>query len=224
VSKSGPFRQFARSTAMLAALAFTVVAFSFSSSAQVEEVHHFTFNVGGGVSPLVGSISNRLNTGWNVTAGAGYRVDPHFSTSLQFTYNGFGVSRRVLNEANVPGGTARMWSITLDPKINFHPGSRFNPYVVGGAGYYRRTVEFTAPTTAPAFVFDPFFGVFYTTLVPADQVLGTITRDGVGGSLGGGVDFGISHGTSFFAEARYHYAGTGGIPTRVVPVTFGLRW
>jgi opacity protein-like surface antigen len=199
------------------------VALSAFSLSQVEATHHLTVNVGGGVSPLVGSISNRLNTGWNVTAGVGYRVDPHFSTSLQFAYDGLGVSRRVLNEANVPGGTAHMWSITLDPKVNFNPGSRFNPYVVGGAGYYRRTVEFTTPTTASALVFDPFFG-FFNVLVPADQVLGKITRDGAGGSFGAGFDFGLSHGTSFFTEARYVYAGTGNLPTRIVPVTFGFRW
>ena len=203
MSKSGPFRQLTRVAGLATATIFTLVALSLCSAAQVEELHHLTLNVGGGVSPLVGSIGSRLNTGWNLTAGVGYRVDPHFSTALQFSYNGFGVSRRVLNEANVPGGTAHMWSITLDPKLNFRPGNRVSPYVVGGAGYYRRTVEFTAPTTAPAFVFDPFFGVFYTALVPANQVLGTITRDGAGGSLGAGIDFGISHATSFFTEARY---------------------
>jgi hypothetical protein len=27
-----------------------------------------------------------------------------------------------------------------------------------------------------------------------------------------------------FTEARYQYADTGQIPTRMVPVTFGIRW
>jgi hypothetical protein len=112
----------------------------------------------------------------------------------------------------------------LDPKVNFKPGSRLDPYVVGGGGYYRRTVQFTAPTAAPTLIFDPFFGYFYNALVPVNQVLGTITRDGAGGSLGAGFDFGMSHGTTFFTEARYVYAGTGSLPTRVVPVTFGFRW
>lgn len=223
MSKWALGRRFARFVTLFSAIAAVVVSLSLLSPAQVEASRHVTFNVGGGVSPLVGAVSNRLNTGWNVTAGVGYRVDPHFSTALQFAYDGFGVSRRVLNEANVPGGTAHMWSITLDPKVNFAPGSRLSPYVVGGAGYYRRTVEFTAPTVAPALIFDPFFG-FVSTLVPADQVLGQITKDGVGGSLGAGFDIGISHGTTFFTEARYVYAGTGGFPTRVVPVTFGLRF
>jgi hypothetical protein len=102
---------------------------------------------------------------------------------------------------------------------------RLSPYVVGGVGYYRRTVEFTQPSVTPATIFDPFFGLFIPTLVPANIVLGRITRSGVGGSLGAG--FNINLGTSgvkFFTEARYHYADTGSIPTRMVPVIFGIRW
>jgi hypothetical protein len=99
------------------------------------------------------------------------------------------------------------------------------PYVVGGVGYYRRTVEFTRPALVSVFIFDPFFGDLFNTLVPANQVLGRITEDGVGGSLGAGfaLKFGESR-VKFFTEARYHYADTGNIPTRMVPVTFGFRW
>ena len=70
----------------------------------------------------------------------------------------------------------------------------------------------------------PFFGAFFNTLVPADVVLGDITRDGIGGSLGAGFDVGLGKsGVKIFTEARYHYANTGSIPTRMVPVTFGIR-
>jgi hypothetical protein len=31
-------------------------------------------------------------------------------------------------------------------------------------------------------------------------------------------------GVKIFAEARFHYAGNGGIPTRMVPVTVGIRY
>jgi hypothetical protein len=27
-----------------------------------------------------------------------------------------------------------------------------------------------------------------------------------------------------FLEARYHYAATGNIPTRMIPATLGLQW
>jgi opacity protein-like surface antigen len=205
--------------------AIALLVFGLLSLAQAQDDHKFTFQVGGGVSPLTGAISERLDNGWHVTVGGGYNFTRRFSTSVQYTYNGFGVSHGVLLEAQVPDGNAHMWSITLDPKLRLCPNGKFDPYVAGGVGYYRRTVEFTQPSVLPVFFFDPFFGAFFNTLVPADRVLGDITRDGIGGSVGAGVDFKLGEsGLKFFTEARYHYADTGRIPTRMVPVTFGIRW
>jgi opacity protein-like surface antigen len=190
-----------------------------------QDEHHFTFNAGAGVSPLVGDIHNRLSNGWHVTVGGGYQFMPHFETNVQFTYNGFGVQPRVLDELGVPGGNSHMWSLTVDPKLRLGGNSSVDPYIVGGVGYYRRTVEFTSPTVGQIVLFDPFFDTFFSTLVRADQVLGNITRGGVGGSLGAGFDVRLGQaGLKLFVEARYHYADTGRIPTRMIPVTFGLKW
>ena len=187
--------------------------------------HRFTFNVGAGVTPVVGPLARRLDNGWNISAGAGYRATSHLEADIQFTYNGLGVNNTVLNELGVPGGTSSVWSITLDPKFHLSGGdSRFDPYVVGGVGYYRRTIDFTAPTVSQVFLFDPIFNVGFSQFVPANQVLGSITRGGVGGSLGLGFDMGAWRGTKLFVEARYHYADTGRIATSMVPVTIGLTW
>ncbi len=192
---------------------------------RAQDWKHVTFDVGGGVSPLAGDIHRRLNNGWNVRVGGGYNFTSRFSASLEYTYNGFGVSRNVLNEAQVPSGTAHLWSLTVDPKVRFMSDNIVSPYVVGGVGYYRRTVEFTNPTLVPVLVFDPFFGVFFKSFVQQDQILGRIRQSGVGGSLGAGVDVKLNGtGLKFFAEGRYHYADTGRIPTRMIPVTFGVRW
>ena len=102
-----------------------------------------------------------------------------------------------------------------------------SPTMVNDArvGYYRR--QFTLPSR-PWWMCSSsihFFGVFFNTLVPANQVIGEITNSGAGGSLGAGFDMGIGNtGLKFFSEARYHYVDTGRIPTRMVPVTFGIRW
>ena len=67
----------------------------------------------------------------------------------------------------------------MNPKVKLGTDhGSFTPYVVGGVGYYRRTIEFTTPVAVPVFIFDPFFGVFYNTLVSANQILGDITRGG----------------------------------------------
>ena len=202
-----------------------LILLSLTVCGHAQDEHGFTLNGGAGVSPLVGDISTRLDNGWHITVGGGYNFTPHFTTTLDYTYNGFGVSRKVLNEAQVPDGNSHLWSITANPKLRLNRRGNFDPYVVGGVGYYRRTVEFTRPVLVPVFIFDPFFGVFYNTFLQADQVIGKITQDGVGGSLGAGFDVKLGEsGLKFFTEARYHYADTGRIPTRMVPVTFGIRW
>jgi opacity protein-like surface antigen len=193
-------------------------------SACAQDERRFTLNVGGGFSPLLGQISDRLDNGWNVTVGGGYDFTRHFETNLQFTYNGFGVRPLVLAEAGAPAANSHMWSITVDPKLRLHPSGRVDPYIVGGVGYYRRTIEFTQPTVAPVFLFDPFFDTFFSELVPANIVLGDITRGGVGGNLGAGFDVPFVGGTRFSIEARYQYAATGNLPMRMIPLTVGIKW
>lgn len=207
----------------LALTAMLLAAFTLAVQAQSE--HRFTLNAGAGISPLVSDISHRLDNGWHVSVGGGLNITRHLSATLNYTYNGFGVSQRILSEAEVPGGNSHLWSLTVDPKLRFSRSRRFDPYLVGGVGYYRRTVQFTRPTIIPALVVDPFFGAIFNTLVPADTVIGSITRDGVGGSGGAGFEVKLPRTTAkFYTEARYHYADTGRIATRMVPVTFGFRW
>jgi hypothetical protein len=56
-------------------------------------------------------------------------------------------------------------------------------------------------------------------------VLGTIVRDGIGGSAGFGFSVPIKEtGVKLFTEARFHYANGGGIPTRMIPLTIGVRF
>jgi opacity protein-like surface antigen len=206
-------------------IATVLMLLSASLYGHAQNEHHYTVEGGAGYSPLVGDISSRLDNGWHVTVGGGFNFTSHFATTLDYTYNGYGVTRRVLTEANVPGGNAHMWSITLNPRLRLNPKGKLDPYVVGGVGYYRRTIEFTRPVLVSVFIFDPFFGGFFNTLVQSNQVIGDITRGGVGGSLGAGFDVKLPRtGAKVFAEARYHYAATGRIVTRMIPVTVGVRW
>jgi opacity protein-like surface antigen len=193
------------------------------ASAQ-EEGHKWTANFGAGFTPLVGALNKRLDNGWNITFGGGYRFTEHFSLGGQVMYNGLGVSRGVLNELAVPDGNARVWAITAEPRLEFARRSKVSPYIVGGVGYYRRVVEFTRPTVAAAIVFDPFFFDFVPALIPADLVIGRVIRDGIGGNAGIGFQVPVGRGVKIFTEARYHYSNGGGIPTRMIPLTIGVRF
>src|SRR5262249_56039720 len=81
----------------------------------------WTGDVGAGVTPLVGDISNRLDNGWNFRIGGGYNFTDHLSTTLQFTYNGLGVGQRVLNEARVPDGHAPLSPSPPLPRLSLTP-------------------------------------------------------------------------------------------------------
>jgi hypothetical protein len=185
----------------------------------------FTAHFGGGYAPLVGPISGSLENGWNVQAGGGYMFTPSFGIVADYHYFGLGVPDRVLNSLAVPDGNAWVHSITFGPEIRLAPDSTIDPYLIGEVGWYRRTVEFTRPSVAAVTVFDPFLGFFVPVLVPADTILGTRTRDGIGGNAGVGVAVRLKGGhAKVFAEARYHYASHERKDTQILPFTVGIRW
>lgn len=182
-------------------------------------------NIGGGFTPLVGDVSSHLNNGWHMTGGVGYNVRGPLTIGVQFAFNGLGVSRSALMKAAAPSGDSHVLSVTAEPRLQLPYAHKIKPYLVGGVGYYRRTVNFTRPAMQQVFFFDPFFGFVFPGTIGVNQVLSTVTRSGPGGSLGAGwsVKLGKAD-TEFFNEARYTYAATGAIPTRMVPLTFGLRF
>ena len=74
-------------------------------------------------------------------------------------------------------------------------------------------------------LFDPFFGVVFPALEPANVVLGSVTRSGIGGGAGLGFNFRLGQSrTKLFIETRYEYAATGIVPTRMIPATIGFNW
>jgi hypothetical protein len=116
-------------------------------------------------------------------------------------------------------------SLTVGPRIHFPIASNVRGYVAGGAGWYRRTVEFTQPTLAVVDIIDPWWGYLGSEIVPANQVLGSVSNNAWGVNGGGGVSVVIGHsGAELFAEVRYHYAHTSPTTTSIVPVSFGIRF
>jgi hypothetical protein len=186
---------------------------------------HWTVDFGGGGAPTTGEISSRLTTGWNVAFDAGYEFDNGVGLIGEFAYGGLGVADQVLQNLQVPSGTAHMISLTAGPRWRVLSSTHVNFDVRGGVGWYRRTVEFTQPTVALIDVFDPWWGYLGPVAVPANQVLGSVTRNAWGANIGGGVGFPLGDsGTELFVDIRYHYAHTRPTTTSFVPISFGFRW
>lgn len=191
-----------------------------------QNTNRFTFHFGGGFTEPMKTTRDRLDRGFNLGAGAGVNVVPEFGITVDFGLNQMGVNPTTLASVGVPGGATRIYSLTLQPVVRLGARSRFNGYLTGGGGFYRRTVEFTEPSVQVITGFDPFFGAFFPVAVPVNTVLGSFTQDRGGWNAGGGVQFSI-HGDSiakFFAETKYHYIYSSPIRTTMLPVTFGFRW
>jgi outer membrane protein with beta-barrel domain len=140
------------------------------ASAQ-SEYHHLTFNVGRGFTAVTGSILDRLDHGGNVEAGAGLNFNSVLGVLGTYSYQGLGITRSALNAVNQPDGSARVFTLTIDPKISI-PIHGHSFYLLGGGGWLRRTVEFTQPTLATTIVFDPWWGYIGPAVVQVNQVLG----------------------------------------------------
>jgi hypothetical protein len=174
----------------------------------------------------INPIGARLDTGWNISAGAGV-TGSHAGLMLDFMFNDYAINRNVLNQVGAPDGSARFWGFTLDPIVHLNPreDSPVDFYITGGGGIYHRTVEYTQPTTVTVTAFDPWFGVFFPANVAANQVIGSygVYKGGVDGGAGFSFKLGSSR-AKLFAEARFHHMFTRRVDTNLVPITFGIRW
>jgi Outer membrane protein beta-barrel domain len=209
---------------MVAALA-AVTFVSSGLHAQTFSEHKWNFNVGAGVTPALGTTGDRMNTGWHYTLGGGYSFNTREALMLEFSQTEMGVSNSVLNNLNVPDGNARIYSVTLDPVYRFWAGAHVGAYGIAGVGYYRRTVEFTQPTTAIVPVFSPWFGYIGPVAIPANEVIGSFSSNAVGLNVGLGFTIGNPEGgPKFYTEVRYHWVNTRNSPTDILPITLGIRW
>ncbi len=186
----------------------------------------FSISVGGGPTAPVNPTAARFNTGYNITAGVGFHPIRAAGVMAEFGFNDMGINNSALSKIGVPNGSGRIYSATLNPMIHLMPRKRTDLYVIGGGGFYRRTIEFTQPSSAIATGFDPFYGVFFPVEIPTTTVLGSFSQNkaGINGGMGISVRLGEDKRSSFYAESRYHYIYTTPIRTSMIPVTFGFRW
>ena len=195
----------------------------FAGTVFAQETPKFAFNVGGGFTEPVGRTGANLDTGWNISAGAGYNFTSYVGALVQFSDNQSGINGTTLNNLGFPGGNVNIWSLTLDPIVHTHPRGPVDLYFIGGGGLYHWRQQFTAPGVGSVMGFDPFFG-FFQAAVPTEDVLSSysVNKPGVNGGLG--LSFGTKWNLKFYAEARYNRIFFGDRHADMLPVTFGVRW
>jgi hypothetical protein len=215
---------------------------------------------GFGVSVPVGGTHSYLTPGWMFQIGGGRNFNKTYGVLVQFDFDHFGLQKSTLNNllttynngiaaynaANPNNqlaalsqinGTSHDWSFTLDPMVNCYTSERVGAYLIGGAGFYHKTANFSYPTFT---LVNTGYGL---AQVPANQDLDKYTSNAFGANAGVGFTFGTSRFTTVrvYAEARYIWtdnqprafsdAGASynifpqnSARTTYIPITFGVRF
>jgi opacity protein-like surface antigen len=180
---------------------------------------------GAGYTQPVGGINARLKGGYNFNGGLGVNLGPYLTMMGEYTFMDSGLTDDFKARNSIPGGSVRVHAVTLSPVVRFGGDRRVSPYITGGFGWYRRTVELTQPTTQLTTIFDPFWGAFYPAQVPVNQILASYSVNKGGWNAGAGLDFKFGDSRAkMFVEGRYHYVQTRSVATELVPITVGVRW
>lgn len=213
---------FLRKSILLAIVLFLVSAAAAQSP--------FHFNIGGGVGWPQSRTADFANFGANVVVGGGITLVPHVAFNGEYMYHDLPVKGTIRSRLFATDASSHLHAVTGNLVIAFgSPG--FGGYVIGGAGWYKRTWKVTQPTLSTENQCDPgllWFGIFdcHEDIVVQDRTLASGSQNSVGWNVGAGLTKGLGRDTSakLFAEVRYHRANHRGIPTEVLPLTFGIRW
>lgn len=201
--------------------------------------HWYSFSrlageAGGGFNAPTGDSSPYITWGGNFSIGAGPRFSPHLAALVEYQFVDDKLPGALIAETGANGGDAHIWSLTLDPVIDVAPKRKNDLYITGGGGFYRKVTNFTDPSN-----YCDFFECYTQNVV-----VGHFSSNQGGWNVGGGFihRLGGTYGDSkaqLFAEARYldvmtpavvHLEPNGlsatsvGADTKLVPVTFGVRW
>jgi hypothetical protein len=191
----------------------------------------FTFNLGGGITTPLNPTAQYSGTSGNFTAGAGYRINKRSAIIGEFMWSGLPPNLSVIHPINAPFGSINLYTLTANYRYSIDRihGSRFGLYGLAGGGWYYRYASIDKNYVVPPnTVCQPIYGWWGYGCDPSGYVYSqSVAYKGISaGGVNGGVGFTISLGDSpwkFYSEARYHYAFNAGIPSTLIPVTFGIR-
>jgi hypothetical protein len=178
------------------------------------------FAIEGGYTATPGSTGDNFNDGSNVGLGISFFPSRSLPVGLRIdgSWSRFDASQAYFDSStgyfmhsheNIYGGDA-------DLQFNLaHPSSRYQFYLLGGAGWYREqsVLEQFAPGCGNYYC-GPVYG--------GEQSSTTGWRSSWNAGIGG--EFAMPGGTSFFVEARYQRIAPHDSDMQFVPVRFGIRF
>jgi hypothetical protein len=198
---------------------------------------HLTFAAGGGFNAPTTNSSPYITWGGNFNVAGGYRFSPYLSLMTEYQFIDDKLPGAIIAEAGSSGGHAHIWSFTMAPVVDLFPKSTNSIYVTGGGGFYRKVTSFTVLEASE------YCDFYYCGIEYSPAVVGHFSSNQGGWNIGAGYTHRVGGSYSdskmkLFAEARYldvltpaittepNGLGTTSVAadTKLVPVTFGIRW
>ena len=192
-------------------------------------------NMGASVSFPLSPTSNFVNTSWGLAGGAGYNFSAHHSFVGEFMWSALYPSgsslqpiRVALNDNSITGHS-NLYTLTANYRYQ-RQGKTLGAYLIGGGGWYFRTLGFTGHVTSgsgtactPAWLWWGFTCVSGT--VTANQTIGGYDSSVFGGNVGMGITIKVADPSyRVYIEPRYHYAPTKNVTTQLLMITVGIRY
>jgi opacity protein-like surface antigen len=195
---------------------------------KVKLYKNWVYNVGGGASLLNGTTQKFVRGGGGVAAaGVARNYSPYFGFRLDFQFDNLPLKNSALLDAQAPGATSHVYSLTLEPIINIPFTSQSGGYIVVGPAFFHRSGALDSSTVLPGSACNPFFqwwGRCFNASLPLNGNFLHASQNEFGETFGFGATHKINPKVELYAEFRYLHGTHFKVTTDLRPITVGVRW
>src|SRR5579862_4427382 len=101
----------------------------------------FNFNIGAGPGFPLGTTSDYAHTSYNFVVGGGPNLVPHVKLNSEFMFEGLPIHDNIIQQYDFSDIKGRLYSLTGNVIVGSSIGAGKGVYLIGGGGWYRRTIE-----------------------------------------------------------------------------------
>lgn len=223
-----------KSTSMILAIVMTAgTAAVARAGAPFDDRPGAHWDVMGGLSEPVGTTGDYLQGGYAI--GGGLTFVPSESSPLDWRfdldYRDHNASSRLIalgqqsTNIEIDGGTGQIWSFSGNATYHVPIAYGVRAYAIAGVGVYHTRIELTqtVPFYGGYYYCDPFWGYCDGGYGYGNAVVISHDLTKFGWNAGGGVEFALPSGASWFIEARFHRISAS-TPVEFVPIEVGYRF
>lgn len=216
-------------SSIITRVAYCVVACSLLLLTPIAYGQSFNFTFGGGPGFPLGTTKDFVSNSYNLVVGGGPNLHSRFKLDAEFMFHGIPVKQAIAKQFEVSDIKGRLYSLSGNVLVGTSIRRSSGAYLIGGGGWFRRTLEAKQTVLRQGTVCVPFWEWWNVQCVdgifPTDVTVASRTVSAPGFNVGGGLTFAIGESpANFYIEMRYHRAFTHTIDTVVLPLTFGIRF